>query len=439
MADITAGKVSTQKVKKSGIKLLGMEIQYFAVFAAIVLAATYLGVLPKGMGSALAFTIVLGAVWGWIGDHTPIVKDYFGGASVAIIFGCAAMATYGFIPKDVAANVKNFFSGDMNFTDFLLAILITGSIFGTNREMLKKAAARFVPVLIGAQVFVMIFAAVGALITGQDIKETVLYIALPITSGGMSAGAIPLSKIYQGTLGINAEQTLSIMAPSIALANAVAIISAGIIANLVKKKPKLTGYGKLMPLKQAEGDVDEDYKFSDYKQLAPGFLVCFSLLILGYIISKFIPQFHAYAYMVILAVVVKVTGLLPKQHMESAVVFYECFISVCRNVILACIGIVLINLTTVFSLVTPAYLIIVVLCGLGAFTGAAIGGKLVGFYPVESGIAAGLCSADMGGTGDLAILGAANRMELLPFSTIATRIGGAIILIVASLVSGLLA
>jgi Na+/citrate or Na+/malate symporter len=304
--------------------------------------------------------------------------------------------------------------------------------------MLKKAAARFVPVLIGAQIFVMIFAAIGALITGQDIKETVLYIALPITSGGMSAGAIPLSKIYQGTLGIDAAKTLSIMAPSIALANAVAIISAGVISNLVKKKPKLTGYGKLMPLEQAKGDVDEDYKFSDYKQLAPGFLICFTLLLGGYILAKFVPQFHTYAYMVILAVLVKVTGILPKQYMESAVVFYECFISMCRNVILACIGIVLINLTTVFGLITPAYLIIVVLCGIGAFLGAAIGGKLVGFYPVESGIAAGLCSADMGGTGDLAILGAANRMELLPFSTIATRIGGAIILIVASLVSGFL-
>lgn len=425
--------------KKNKIKLLGMELHYFAVFAVIVLAATYLGALPNGMGSALVYTIILGAVWGFIGERTPIVKDYLGGASVAIIFGCAAMATYGLIPEDIIANIKNFFSGDMGFTDFLLAVLITGSIFGTNREMLKKAAARFVPVLVAAQLFVMLFAAVGAFITGADIKETVLYIALPITSGGMSAGAIPLSKIYQGTLGIDAETTLSIMAPSIALANALAIISAGIISNVVKKKPKLTGYGKLMPLEQAEGDVDEDYKFSDYKQLAPGFVICFSLLVLGFIVSKFVPQFHAYAYMVIFAVVVKISGILPKNLMESAVVFYEAFISVARNVILACIGIVLINLQTVFSLVTPGYLVIVAFCTIGAFVGAAIGGKLVGFYPVESGIAAGLCSADMGGTGDLAILGAANRMELLPFSTIATRIGGAIILIVSSLVSGLLA
>jgi malate:Na+ symporter len=93
MSDMTMEKMTTQKAQKTKIKLLGMDIQYFAIFAVVVLAATYMGVLPKGMGSALVYTIVLGAIWAWIGDHTPIVKDYFGGASVAIIFGCAAMAT----------------------------------------------------------------------------------------------------------------------------------------------------------------------------------------------------------------------------------------------------------------------------------------------------------------------------------------------------------
>ena len=69
---------------------------------------------------------------------------------------------------------------------------------------------------------------------------------------------------------------------------------------------------------------------------------------------------------------------------------------------------------------------------LGAIIGSALVGRLVGFYPVESAITAGLCMANMGGTGDVAVLSAANRMELMPFAQISSRIGGAFMLILAS-------
>ena len=76
------------------------------------------------------------------------------------------------------------------------------------------------------------------------------------------------------------------------------------------------------------------------------------------------------------------------------------------------------------------------LCGItvvGAFFGAALVGKIVGFYPVEAGITAGLCMSNMGGTGDVAVLSAADRMELMPFAQISSRLGGAIILLIGSL------
>ncbi|HAB85555.1 MAG TPA: citrate:sodium symporter, partial [Pseudomonas sp.] len=66
--------------------------------------------------------------------------------------------------------------------------------------------------------------------------------------------------------------------------------------------------------------------------------------------------------------------------------------------------------------------------------GAGLVGKLVGFYPIESAITAGLCMANMGGTGDVAVLSAARRMSLMPFAQISSRLGGALILLISSVV-----
>ncbi|MFV4677347.1 2-hydroxycarboxylate transporter family protein, partial [Mycobacterium tuberculosis] len=47
--------------------------------------------------------------------------------------------------------------------------------------------------------------------------------------------------------------------------------------------------------------------------------------------------------------------------------------------------------------------------------------RLIGMYPIDVGIVAA-CRCGQGGTGDVAILTAANRMQLMPFAQIATRI-----------------
>jgi Na+/citrate or Na+/malate symporter len=52
-------------------------------------------------------------------------------------------------------------------------------------------------------------------------------------------------------------------------------------------------------------------------------------------------------------------------------------------------------------------------------------GRWLGMYPVEAAIVNATHSG-LGGTGDVMILTAAERMELMPFAQVATRIGGAI-------------
>src|SRR5438045_7372375 len=57
-------------------------------------------------------------------------------------------------------------------------------------------------------------------------------------------------------------------------------------------------------------------------------------------------------------------------------------------------------------------------------TGAIVG-RWLNMYPIETAIV-NACHSGQGGTGDVAILTAANRMTLMPFAQIATRIGGAV-------------
>ena len=63
-------------------------------------------------------------------------------------------------------------------------------------------------------------------------------------------------------------------------------------------------------------------------------------------------------------------------------------------------------------------------------------GNLLKMYPVESAIVT-CCHSGLGGTGDVAILSACNRMGLMPFAQISTRLGGAATVIGATLLLGL--
>ena len=425
-----------ETTKKEAYKIMGLSLPTFAIIAVIILLGTYLNVLPAGMIGAFALMLVLGAVFGEIGNHLPIVKTYLGGGPIIIIFGAAALVTYNVLPKDAIDNMTTFMKGG-GFLDFYIAALITGSILGMNRKLLIKAAVRYLPAILGGVVVALGLVGLGGALMGYGAKEAILYIGIPIMGGGMGAGAVPLSKIFGSTLAKDPAEMLSIMVPAVALGNALSIVAAGLLDRLGKSKKSLTGNGELMIIKD-DAVIEEETKAAiDYKMMGIGLFISLTFFVWGSIIGKLVPAVHPYAWMIITVALVKAFGFMPRKYEEGAFQWFQFVMTNLTGVLLIGIGVAYTNLQQVLDALTLQYLILVGLTVLGAILGAGFVGKLVGFFPIESSITAGLCMSNMGGTGDVAVLSAANRMKLMPFAQISSRIGGAFILILASALLGL--
>ncbi len=427
-------------------KVMGLPWLVFIVIGVVLYLATILGVMPTGMVGAFAVMIFLGALLGFIGDHTPIIKDYFGGGPIVIIFGVAAMVYFKWMPAEMIRSINSFMTAGAlkngtaivgykaGFLDFYIAALITGSILGMNKKLLIKASLRYFPVVIGATLVALLLAATFGFIMGFGFQDGLFFIGMPIMGGGMGAGAVPLSTVMSEVLNQPAEEILSKLVPALALANAMAIVFAGLLDKLGKKVPSLTGNGKLMMGDQDFDFTDNDEKLDDHpSHFGVGLLVALTFMVFGTIIEKYVPDIHFYAWMIISVGVVKALGILPRKIELAAQKWYQFVAANFTLALLVGIGISYVNLGQIIDSISFTYVVLVLVTVIGAMVGAGVVGRLMGLYPIEAAITGGLCMANMGGTGDVAVLGASKRMELMPFAQISSRIGGAFILLLTSL------
>ncbi|UTC64755.1 2-hydroxycarboxylate transporter family protein [Treponema sp. OMZ 788] len=422
--------------EKKKYEILGMPLILFGIIAAIVIAATWWNKLPGGMIGALLLMMVLGEVLNIVGDNAPIVKTFFGGGPIVIIFASSALAYYHVLPEGILKNISTFMKGG-GFLDFYIAALITGSILGMDRKLLIKAAIRYFPCIIGSVGLALIFVALGAPLFGMKATEAIAYIGIPIMGGGMGAGAVPIAQVFASALKIPAEQILSKLVPAVALGNALAIVAGGMLDKVGKIRPSWTGNGQLLASGTFEVPSDEAMqKNFSLQDFGIAIVIATAFFTWGNIVSNLLKlvgvNIHTYAWMIISVAVVKAANLLPKTFENACALWYKFVAKNFTAALLVGIGIAYTNLGDIIGAFSLSYIVLVFLVVLGAIIGAGIIGKLVGFYPIESAITAGLCMANMGGTGDVAVLTAAKRMELMPFAQISSRLGGAFIILLAS-------
>lgn len=403
-----------------------------------ILAGALLVVLVSihNLSNEISLVIVMFAFCGFtlaeIGKRIPLVRA-IGAAAIFATFVPSALVYYKLLPDQVV-KVTMDFTKATNFLYLFIACIIVGSILGMDRHVLIKGFLKiFVPLAAGS----VAGGAVGTLVgtaLGLGASHTFFYIVVPIMAGGVGEGAIPLSIGYSEILHQDQGMLFATVLPPVMLGSLTAIILSGTLNFVGKRYPAYTGEGRLQPGEHDELDVNqkEITGHVDVDHIAAAGVTALTLYVVGIMCHRLFGL-PAPVAMLFIAVLLKLTQAVSPPLQEGAFVVYKFFSTAVTYPLLFAIGVSLTpwdKLIAAFNL--PTIITIVATVATLMATGALVGVWLK-MYPIDTAIVTA-CHSGQGGTGDVAILTAANRMLLMPFAQIATRIGGAVTVTIVLLV-----
>lgn len=411
---------------KIGILPFGIYLSLLVVVIALINSK----MLPNDMLGAVAVMALYGFTCSELGKRIPVIKNV-GGTVIMATFLPSYMVYAKIIPKQAVEAVTTF----MNQTNFLyvfIACIVVGSILSMNRQVLIRAFLRmFVPLIGGTLAAAAVGVGVGMLL-GLSAYETFFFIVVPIMAGGVGEGALPLSMGYAAILGEKQDALFAAVLPCVMLGSLTAIILAGLLRRLGEKYPQYSGNGALLK-SGADNEVLELAKKGsqaqaeakiDLAQMAATGILAFTLYLGGIYVNSAIGL-PAPIVMLLAVVIAKASGIIPDSIEKGAYALFKFTVTAITVPLLLGVGVAKTpweNLAAVLG--NPKYLV-VIFCTVVTIT--AVGwliGKLMNMNPVEAAMVTA-CHSGQGGTGDVAILTAGNRLELMPFAQVATRLGGA--------------
>nr|WP_081303020.1 2-hydroxycarboxylate transporter family protein [Gilliamella apicola] len=392
------------------------------------------GKLPSEIVVMVVTCAFFGFLCGEIGKRLPIVGK-MGAAAICATFIPSALVYYGILPEPVVVATKKFYK-DTHILYLYICCIIVGSIMNMDKKTLIQGFLKiFGPMVCGEIVGMLVGVGVGYLL-GLTPFETFFFLVLPIMAGGVGEGAIPLSIGYASILGMEQGDALGRVLPIVMLGGLTGIICGGILNRIGKAYPHLTGNGRLLPADDEVADkkAAKTESIIDVTTFASGVLLAAILYMVGMIGHK-VTGIPAPVGMLFAAVFVKlVSGVSPKVLSGSQVV-YKFFQTSVTYPILFAVGVAITPWEKIVDAFTITNLIVIVCTVVSLVTTGFFVAKKLGMYPVDAAVIS-CCQSGQGGTGDVAILTAAERMELMPFAQIATRIGGAINVSVSLLILG---
>ncbi len=424
--------------EKEMLKLGGLPWTQAVVAVILCAVPMYWGIQSGSLSGTLCSCFALAVVLYEFGERLPIWNNYIGGGLLMAFFGVALMKYFGWIPAEAIDNINRIISGDdVNLLEFYIIFLIVGSVLALEKDILVRSFAGYIPAILGGLVVSAVLGVAAGMVFGVSPTDTIMKYVLPIMGGGNGAGAVPLSNIYEQVTGDPAANFYGFAIIILTVGNIFAIVGSAMLNVAGQKFPKLTGDKKTL-VRGGENIARDDAKVKyTINDMLGAMVLAFACYSVGRIMGKKIlptiagAAIHPYAYMIIFVVILAATGVIPASVRAGAKRLQSFMTSVLGMVIMVGMGADF-DIAELFTVMTPGNVIMALAIVVGAIIGAGGVGYLVGFYPVDSALTAGLCMANRGGSGDLACLGAADRMDLMAYAQLSSRLGGGIVLIIAS-------
>ncbi len=415
----------------------GMPLWMYLVCSGIVIAVVAAGALGSDITAFIAVSFTIAILFNKIGKILPIWNTYIGGGLLMVFFGTALLKQFNLIPEKYVELIGTMIQGDVNVLNTFIISLIAGSILSLDRKVLLRSFGGYIPAILGGLAGASLFGIATGLLFGVSPINMVIRYVLPIMGGGNGAGAVPLSQIYEQISGEPAANYYSFAIIILTIANLFCIVAGALLNRLGQMKPSLTGDGtNIMPVdsKLIKEDVKVKVTLNDY---CGALLLIGTIFAVGRLFSKvllptiFGAQIHNFAYSIIFVVIIAALGIVPANIRAAAKNVQGFMVTVVGIALMVGMGVDF-DLAELAAAASPSNLLIALMVVIGAIIGSAFVGKLVGFYPIDAAVTAGLCMANRGGSGDIAVLGAANRLELISYAQLSSRVGGGIVLIIAS-------
>jgi len=402
-----------------------LPLPVYIVLLLVLAAMAASGKLDADLPTGIALVAVGGFTCAELARRIPLIR-HIGATSIFAAFLPSALIYYHLMPASVVKSVTSF-TKSTNFLYLFIAAIIVGSVLSMDRQTLIKGFIKiFVPVCAGSLAAAVVGTGVGAML-GLGAKHTLFFVVVPIMAGGVGEGALPLSMGYAQTLGVDQGPLFAQVLSAVMLGNIAAICCAGFLNYVGTKKPAWTGNGQLTRSderspKETSPVAPVAFEF-DVSSVAAAGATAIALYLVGQLSHQWFG-WPAPVVMLLLVVAAQLLQAVSPRVRGGARFMYSFFSTAVTYPLMFAISVAMTpwgEIVTAFhwANILTAVVTVLTLVVTGFFVG-----RLVGMHPVEAAMVNATHSG-LGGTGDVAILTAGNRMELMPFAQIATRIGGA--------------